>query len=635
MPNLSDLRFETPVPLIDRVISSKDLPCRVSHGSWDSMPAQIQAWVKAKVDLCQPEALHIMDGSLAEDRRLKAQLVEAKVMIPLPQYDNCFLTRTDPKDVARVESKTFISTPNKIDTIPEAEEGVKGTLGNWISPEDLDEKIKDLFPGCMKGRTMYLIPFSMGPIGGPLSKNGIELSDSCYVAVSMSVMTRVSKRVIDCIGTDGDFVKALHSVGQPLQEGEKSALWPCNPEQTIIAHKQHTQEILSFGSGYGGNSLLGKKCFALRIGSAMASKQGWLAEHMLIMGLTKPGSNERRYVAAAFPSACGKTNLAMLNPTLEGYDVTCVGDDIAWLRFDEDGALRAINPENGFFGVAPGTSDDSNPIAMQTIFKNTLFTNVAMTDDGGVWWEGMTKEAPKHLTDWKGESWTPDCGRKAAHPNSRFCAPAENCPALDESWEDPAGVKIDAILFGGRRPAGVPLVSESLDWSHGVFLGAALKSEATAAAEHKGKEVMHDPFSMRPFFGYNFGHYLKHWLSLGHNAQLPRIFMVNWFRKGSEGQFLWPGFGENVRVLDWVMRRCDGYEDIAVKTPVGYLPTPEAINTEGLGPVDWEELLSTPKDFWLEEVEELRTYFRQQVGKSLPEEITSQLDSLEKRFQTQ
>jgi len=455
-------------------------------------------------------------------------------------------------------------------------------------------------------------------------------------------MTRIGTTVLESIKKGGgNFVKCLHSVGVPLGEGEKSALWPCNPSETIIAHRPDSQEIVSFGSGYGGNSLLGKKCFALRIGSALAERQGWLAEHMLIMGLKRPGEAEekRKYICAAFPSACGKTNLAMLCPSLAGYDVTCVGDDIAWLRFDQNGDLRAINPENGFFGVAPGTSDDSNPVAMQSIFKNTVFTNVALTDDGGVWWEGMTRksDSPSHLIDWTGQDWTPDCGRKAAHPNSRFCAPAENCPILDGSWEDPKGVKVEAILFGGRRPQGVPLVSEAFSWEHGVFLGASLKSEATAAAEHKGKQVMHDPFSMRPFFGYNFGNYLAHWLRLGSDheepARLPRMFMVNWFRKSEQGGFLWPGFGENVRVLDWILRRCDGGDDIARESPVGLLPTKEAMNLEGIeDEVEWDELFSTPSDFWTEEVKELRNYFREQVGNSLPVEITSQLDALEDRF---
>jgi phosphoenolpyruvate carboxykinase (GTP) len=407
----------------------------------------------------------------------------------------------------------------------------------------------------------------------------------------------------------------------------------------LIAHRPATNDILSFGSGYGGNSLLGKKCFALRIGSALAKKEGWFAEHMLIMGIKRPGESEdqRRYITAAFPSACGKTNLAMLRPTIPGFDVTCVGDDIAWLRFDKNGDLRAINPENGFFGVAPGTSDGSNPVAMQSIFDNTVFTNVALTDDGGVWWEGMSKKAPTHLIDWTGKDWTPGCGRPAAHPNSRFCAPAENCPILDASWEDPKGVKIDAIFFGGRRPEGVPLVYESFDWNHGVFMGASVKSEATAAAEHSSKQVMHDPFSMRPFFGYNFGDYMAHWLSFGRKSslQLPRIFMVNWFRRTPEGGFMWPGFGDNIRVVDWALRRCDGDETAAVRSPIGFVPAPDSLNIEGIeDQVDLEALFSTPKQFWTNEIDELKHYFGNQVGESLPKEINDQLDELQKRFET-
>ncbi len=614
-------------------------PCEVVSGDWGALPICVRQWARKNIELCRPDALHIMSGSEKEDSSLKEQLVEQGVLQRLPKYDNCFLARTDPRDVARVESKTFISTPSKRTTVPEAAEGVKGSLGNWIAPEELDQRVGERFPGCMRGRTMYLIPFSMGPVGGPLSKNGVELTDSAYVAVSMRVMTRVSSTVLSFIGRDRSFIKCLHSVGVPLAEGEESPLWPCNPEKTIIAHRPDDQEIISFGSGYGGNSLLGKKCFALRIGSALAQRQGWLAEHMLIMGLEKPGSSERKYVCAAFPSACGKTNLAMLQPALPGYKVTCVGDDIAWLRFDNQGDLRAINPENGFFGVAPGTSRDSNPVAMDTIFKDTVFTNVAATDDGGVWWEGMTKEAPEHLVDWQGTEWTPDCGRKAAHPNSRFCAPADNCPILDPSWEDPRGVKVEAVLFGGRRPEGVPLVTEALDWKHGVFMGAALKSEATAAAEHKGKVIMHDPFSMRPFFGYNFGHYLQHWLSLAEpdvsqaaaQRNLPKMFMVNWFRKSSEGGFLWPGFGENVRVLDWILRRYDG-QDVAERTAVGMVPRKGSLEMAGIeGEVDWEQLFSLPKEFWEEECAELKRYFSDQVGDSLPEEIAEQLENLRSR----
>jgi len=639
MPIINDILIstETRPTLSGGLIGGKsgNAPCRVVNGDWASLPPTVKAWARAKIEMCSPDNLHIMDGSLAEDQALKDKLVESGRLIKLSKYENCYLARTDPKDVARVESKTVISTPERLESVPPTEEGVQGRLGHWMAPKDLDEKVQDLFPGCMKGRTMYLVPFSMGPVGGPLSKNGVELTDSAYVAVSMRVMTRVSAAVLDSIvASGGDFVKCLHSVGYPLATPETPDLdWPCNPEKVIIAHRPHTAEILSFGSGYGGNSLLGKKCFALRIGSTLARDEGWLAEHMLIMGLTRPGQKERRYITAAFPSACGKTNLAMLQPKVKGYDATCVGDDIAWLRFDQYGDLRAINPENGFFGVAPGTSMDSNPVAMQTIMKDTVFTNVALTDDGGVWWEGMTKEPPAHLIDWLGQDWTPDCGRKAAHPNSRFCAPAANCPILDENWEDPKGVKVEAVLFGGRRPEGVPLVSEALDWNHGVFQGAALKSEATAAAEHKGKVIMHDPFSMRPFFGYNFGDYLSHWLSLNSKKyNLPRIFVVNWFRKANGGGFLWPGFGENVRVLDWILRRCDGCAK-ADKSPVGFIPSDGEISLEGLEePVDLQELFSVPKQFWLDEVNELRKYFKEQVGSSLPSEITKQLNELESRL---
>jgi len=631
----SSSRNQKDVSLRKQSLSS-DAPVAILSGDWAALPRSVKLWARKQIELCRPEALHIMDGSLEEDQKLKEELVQSGRLIRLTKYENCFLARTDPKDVARVESRTVISTPQKLESIPPTAEGVEGRLGKWMSPRDLDAKVQELFPGCMQGRTMYLVPFSMGPIGGKLSKNGIELTDSSYVAVSMRVMTRVGSAVLKCIAEDnGSFVKCLHTVGQPLKPGQEDMAWPCNPEKVLVAHKPHSAEIISFGSGYGGNSLLGKKCFALRIGSTLAKKEGWLAEHMLIMGLKRPGQKDRRYITAAFPSACGKTNLAMLNPSLKGYEATCVGDDIAWLRFDQYGDLRAINPENGFFGVAPGTSNDTNPVAMQSIMKDTVFTNVALTDDGGVWWEGMTKEAPSHLIDWHGNDWTPDCGRKAAHPNSRFCAPAANCPILDEAWEDPKGVKIEAILFGGRRPEGVPLVTESLNWEHGVFIGASCKSEATAAAEHKGKVIMHDPFSMRPFFGYNFGDYVSHWLSLGKNKRynLPKIFNVNWFRKGANGQgFLWPGFGENIRVLDWIFRRCDG-ENIAVKSPIGYLPKENSIDLDGLTEkVDMEELFSTPSKFWTEEVAELRQYFSQQVGASLPQEITSQLDSLEKRF---
>jgi len=617
-------------------VGKETTPVPVVHGNWFSLPEIVRRWTQNQIRLCKPDNLHIMDGSEEEGAKLKQDLVRKGVLIPLPKYENCFLARTDPKDVARVESKTVISTPNKIETIPEPAEGEQGQLGYWMSPEDLDDKIDSLFPGCMRGRTMFLVPFSMGPVGGPLSKNGIELTDSAYVAASMTIMTRVGPDVLDCIRRDGAFVRCLHSVGQPLLNKEQDSIWPCNPEKVLVAHRPATNDIFSFGSGYGGNSLLGKKCFALRIGSTLARKEGWLAEHMLIMGIKKTGEPEsqRKYICAAFPSACGKTNLAMLKPAFEGFDITCVGDDIAWLRFDDKGDLYAINPENGFFGVAPGTSDHSNPNAMKTIFKNTVFTNVALTDDGGVWWEGMTEEAPDHLIDWLGQEWTPKSKSKAAHPNSRFCSPAENCPILDPAWEEAKGVKIEAILLGGRRPEGVPLVYEAFSWEHGVFLGATLKSEATAAAEHKTKAVMHDPFSMRPFFGYNFGDYLSHWLSFADKKGLPKIFMVNWFRRSTDGGFMWPGFGDNVRVLEWILKRCESKEEnIAQNSAIGMIPTEGSLRLDGLdGKIDMEELFSTPKSYWMEEVKELRNYFNTQVGESMPAEIIKQLDELEKRI---
>lgn len=618
------------------LVNIEACPVPVSYGSWKSMPPIVRNWAVGMIQMCQPKDLHIMDGSDEEDNLLKGQLVERGVLIPLRKYENCYLARTDPRDVARVESRTVISTLARIEAIPDTSEGVTGQLGYWMSPKELDHKIHNLFPGSMKGRTMYVVPFSMGPVGGPMSKNGIELTDSAYVAISMHVMARVGLEVFKCIEREGYFIRCLHSVGVPLEPGSSDPKWPCNPDKTLIAHIPQSNDIFSFGSGYGGNSLLGKKCFALRIGSALAKKEGWLAEHMLIMGIKKPGESEdkRRYICAAFPSACGKTNLAMLKPALEGYDITCEGDDIAWLRFDKNGCLRAINPEYGFFGVAPGTSEKSNPNAMKAIFTNTIFTNVALTDDGGVWWEGLTDTPPDHLIDWLGNDWTPACKTPPAHPNSRFCTPAKNCPILDSHWEDPEGVKIEAILLGGRRPDGVPLVFEAFSWQHGVFLGATLKSEATAAAEHKSKVVMHDPFSMRPFFGYNFGGYLSHWLSLGDHENLPKFFMVNWFRRDASGGFMWPGFGDNVRVLEWILKRCEVTDNTyAIESPIGLIPAPGSLRLDGIkNPVDMEGLFSTPKEFWLEEVTELSNYFRTQVGSSLPQPIWEELEALHQRI---
>ncbi|KAL4234349.1 Protein kinase C-like 1 [Mactra antiquata] len=614
----------------------------VLYGNLNRLPRQVRHFVEQNAKVCQPDAVHICDGSEKEKDLLYYMLQRDGMIKPLRKYENCWLATTDPTDVARVESRTFISTQEKHDTVPRIKDGVKGTLANWMSPEDMETALDSRFPGCMRGRTMYVIPFSMGPVGSPLSKIGIQLTDSAYVVASMRVMTRMGSNVLSTL-KDGDFIKCLHSVGKPVtsenggaSEDTKSQ-WPCNPKEVIVAHLPERNEICSYGSGYGGNSLLGKKCFALRIGSILARREGWFAEHMLIMGVENP-KGEKKYFAAAFPSACGKTNLAMMEPSLPGYKITCVGDDIAWMRFDKNGQLRAINPEAGFFGVAPGTSMKTNPNAMKTILKNTVFTNVAGTSDGGVYWEGMENELPDNvsITSWLGvKNWDSETGKPAAHPNSRFCTPAGQCPIMDENWESPEGVPIEGIIFGGRRPEGVPLIYESFDWQHGVFIGAALKSEATAAAEHKGKVIMHDPFAMRPFFGYNFGHYLDHWLSFQDkaNCKLPKIFHVNWFRKGPNG-FLWPGFGENSRVLDWIFRRVNG-EDCAMKSAVGYIPKPDSINLSGLKEsVDMNALFNLPKEFWQSEVKELEKYFEDQVGEDLPPKIKQELKKLEQRVQS-
>lgn len=565
---------------------------------------------------------------------LRDLMVKQGTITPLTKYENCWLARTNPADVARVESRTFICTSRKEESVPVTKEATPGALGNWISPDDMKKAIAERFPGSMKGRTMYVIPFSMGPVGSPLSKIGIEITDSPYVVESMKIMTRAGSNVLDHLHKgDGEFVKCLHSVGTPKNGKHDVISWPCDPERTIILHKPDNNEIVSYGSGYGGNSLLGKKCFALRIGSTIANREGWLAEHMLILGITNP-HGKKIYIAAAFPSACGKTNLAMMTPTLPGYKIECVGDDIAWMKFDKDGVLRAINPENGFFGVAPGTSMSTNPIAMKTIFKNSLFTNVASTSDGGVYWEGMERSNINGVTvtDWLGRLWSPESNKVAAHPNSRFCTPAKQCPIIDPAWEDSAGVPISAILFGGRRPAGVPLVYEARNWTHGVFMGASMRSESTAAAEHKGKAIMHDPFAMRPFFGYNFGDYLKHWLSMESRGNVPKIFHVNWFRKDADGKFLWPGFGDNSRVLDWIFRRVEG-ENCYQESPIGLLPAANSINMHGMkSDIDMQKLFDLPKDFWLQEASAIETYFTTQVGSHLPAEIATELSGLKDRL---
>ncbi|XP_045540534.1 phosphoenolpyruvate carboxykinase [GTP]-like isoform X1 [Papilio machaon] len=586
-----------------------------------ALTPKVRAFVERSASLCEPEHVHVCDGSPAEAAALLQLMQQQGTLRPLHKYQNCWLARTDPADVARVESRTFICSDKERDVVPAARAGQKSALGNYITPGDYEKAISERFPGCMRGRTMYVIPFSMGPVGSPLSKIGVEVTDSPYVVYSMRVMTRMGAPVLDLLRKDEQFVRCLHAVGKAGTPG-----WPCDPSRTIILHKPTENEIVSYGSGYGGNSLLGKKCFALRLGSVLARREGWLAEHMLIVGITDP-KGRKRYIAAAFPSACGKTNLAMMTPSLPGYKVECVGDDIAWMKFDSNGVLRAINPENGFFGVAPGTSTATNPIAMASIFQDTVFTNVAETSDGGVWWEGMGK-APESLIDWKGQPWDPSKKTLAAHPNSRFCTPAEQCPIIDGQWESSEGVPISAILLGGRRPTGVPLVVEARDWQHGVFMGATMRSEATAAAEHSGKVVMHDPFAMRPFFGYNFGEYLQHWLSMPQPGRnMPKIFHVNWFRKDAQGKFLWPGFGDNSRVLDWVLRRCDE-EPCHVETPLGYVPKPGALNTDNLEDINMKELFSIPKDFWKQEADAVEKYFKEEVGDDLPNEMWDELKKL-------
>uniref|UniRef100_A0A481MQK9 Phosphoenolpyruvate carboxykinase [GTP] n=1 Tax=Nipponaphis monzeni TaxID=196483 RepID=A0A481MQK9_9HEMI len=599
------------------------------------LPKQVREFVEDSVRLCRPSNVHICDGSEAENSLLIDRLLENGTIVRLPKYKNCFLARSSPRDVARVESRTFICTAERRDAVNVPRDAVPGQLGNWMSPADADRAVAERFPGCMEGRTMYVIPFSMGPLDSAYSKIGVQLTDSAYVVCSMRVMTRMGARVLERLDGGEGFVRALHSVGRPSAgAAAEHPGWPCDPDRTVILHKLESNEIISYGSGYGGNSLLGKKCFALRIGSSIARREGWLAEHMLILGVTDP-RGRKRYIVAAFPSACGKTNMAMMQPTLQGYKVECVGDDIVWMRFDRNGQLRAINPEFGFFGVAPGTSRATNPVAMDTVFENTIFTNVAQTSDGGVYWEGMEDPAPGvNITDWLGNPWTLGSSKPAAHPNSRFCTPAEQCPIIDPNWQSPEGVPIDAILFGGRRPKGVPLVFEAFDWKHGVFVGASMKSEATAAAEHKGKVIMHDPFAMRPFFGYNFGHYLQHWLSMETavpHAKLPKMYHVNWFRKDDQGKFMWPGYGENCRVLDWILQRIDDEPGTARPTPIGNVPTRETFNVEGLQ-VDFDELFSVSNDFWIEEAREIAEFLYEQVDQDLPKDIHDQIGNLFSRL---